>query len=160
MFPGIPIEYYYPALAFLLLILVVLFIPKAEFKKLFWLSFLWGYLGSKVFVFILSELFKLFIWKKAMPFVFLGVPHWLVLGWALSMMLYLYFLPKSKEWYAFPAYLFCFSLASAALDQIFHNTGLLEYIHWNPFCRFLVALPWFYGASRHYRYLVSKGRLE
>lgn len=159
MFPGVPIEYYYPALALFLLLLVALFIPKEESKKLFWISFLWGYLGSKIFVIVFGGLLRLFKWKQAMPFEFLGAPHWLVLGWGLAMMLYFYFLPKSKEWYAFPVYLIIFSLTSAALDSIFHNAGLLEYIHWNSFCRFIVALVWFYGAARHYVFLVSRGRL-
>lgn len=157
MFPGVPIEYYYPALAFLLLALVVLFIPKEDFKRLFWISFLWGYLGSKSFAFVVGEVLHLYQWKHAMPFKFLGAPHWLVLGWGLAMMLYLYFLPKSKEWYVFPVYLLIFTMASAALDQIFHNAGLLEYIHWSPLHRFVLALLWFYGAARHYNYLVSRG---
>lgn len=157
--PGIPIEFYYPALPFLLWGLVLSFIPKAEIRRLFWLSFLWGYLGSKTFAVILTTLFHLVRWKHAMPFQFLGVPHWLVLGWAFALMLYFYFLPKTKEWYAFPTYLFAFALASAALDRIFNQAGLLEYIHWNPFYRFILALAWFYGAARHYNYLVDRGRL-
>lgn len=150
---------YYPALAFLLWALVLSFIPKEQIHRLFWLSFLWGYLGSKAFAVIIGNLLHLYRWKHAMPFEFLGAPHWLVLGWAFSLMLYFYFLPKTKEWYAFPAYLFAFSLASAALDRIFNQAGLLEYIHWNPFYRFLLAFAWFYGAAKHYRYLVEKGRL-
>ncbi len=159
MLSGVPVEYYYPALAFVLLALVVLFVPKEEYKKLFWISFLWGYLGSKIFVLVFGELIQLFKWKQAMPFEFLGAPHWLVLGWGLALILFFYFIPKSEEWYAFPVYLLIFSISSAALDKIFHNAGLLEYIHWNPFYRFVVALIWFYGAARHYDYLVSRGRL-
>lgn len=156
---GLPIEMYYPALAFLLWALVVSLIPKEQIKRLFWLSFLWGYLGSKAFVFLISEVFRLYAWKRAMPFKFLGAPHWLVLGWAFALMLYFYFMPETKERYAFPAYLFAFSLASAALDQIFHQIGLLEYIHWNPFYRFILAMAWLYGAARHYRYLQAKDAL-
>lgn len=156
----IPIELYYPALTFLLWFLVLSLVPKEQVRKLFWLSLLWGYLGSKAFAFLVGDIFHLFAWKHAMPFKFLGAPHWLVMGWIFAIMLYLYFMPKTKEWYAFPAYLFAFSLASAALDQIYHNLGLLEYIHWNPFWRFLVALGWFYGVARHYQYLVGQGKLE
>ncbi|HBE77142.1 MAG TPA: hypothetical protein DDW65_05090 [Firmicutes bacterium] len=159
MFPGVPIEYYYPALALLLLGLVVLFVPRAEFRKLFWLAFLWGYVGSKIFIVIISDFFHLIKWKHAMPFEFLGAPHWLVFGWGLSMMIYFSCLPKSKVWYAFPTYLFIFALASAALDKIFNNLGLLEYVHWNPFYRFILAAIWFYGAAWHYNYLESKGKL-
>ncbi len=157
MFPKIPVEFYYPALAFLLLLLVVLFIPKAEIKQLFWISFLWGYVGSKAFAFIIGQALNLYKWKHAMPFEFLGAPHWLVLGWGLALMLYFYFLPESNDWYVFPTYLLIFAMASTALDKIFHNAGLLEYIHWNPLCRFILSLLWFYGAARHYVYLKAKG---
>lgn len=81
MFSELPVEYYYPALAFFLVLLVALFVPKEESKKLFWISFLWGYLGSKIFVIVFGGLMRLFKWKQAMPFEFLGAPHWLVLGW-------------------------------------------------------------------------------
>ncbi len=159
MFPGVPVEYYYPALAFLLLVLVVLFVPREEFRKLFWLAFFWGYIMSKFFAIIIGSILHLYQWKHDMPFEFLGAPHWLVFGWGLALMLYFNFMPKAKEWYAFPIYLLIFSLSSAALDQIFHNAGLLEYIHWNPFYRFMFAIAWFYGAAWHYNYLVSRGRL-
>ena len=158
MFKEIPVEYYQPALAFLLLGLVVIFVPKEEFRKLFWLAFLWGYIGSKIFVVIL-DLLNFTKWEYIIPFEFLGVPHWLVFGWGLTMILFFSFMPKSKEWYAFPSYLFIFALASAALDNIFHNAGLLVYIHWNPCYRLVLTYLWFYGAARHYNYLVSKGRL-
>lgn len=159
MFPGLPIEYYYPALALLLLALVIIFVPREEFRRLFWLAFFWGYIGSKVFAIIIGTILHLYQWKHAMPFEFLGTPHWLVFGWGLAMVLYFNFMPQSKEWYAFPIYLAIFTLASTALDQIFHNAGLLEYIYWNPFYRFIAALVWFYGAAWHYNYLVSKGQL-
>ncbi len=157
--PGIPVEFYYPSLAFLLWALVLSFIPKTEIRRLFWISFLWGYLGSKIFVIIFSNFFNLFRWNHSIPFEFLGAPHWLVLGWTFALMLYFYFLPKTKERYAFPTYLFAFALSSAALDRIFNHAGLLEYLHWNPFYRFIIALVWLYGAARHYKYLVDMGRL-
>ncbi len=159
MLPGIPVEYYYPILALLLLVLVIIFVPKEEFRKLFWLSFLWGYLGSKIFAIVIGELLHLYRWRHAEPFEFLGAPHWLVLGWGLAMMLYFYLLPASKERYAFPIYLLIFTMASTAIDWIFHSAGLLQYFHWNPGYRFLLALAWFYGAARHYRYLEERGRL-
>ena len=154
--PGIPIEYNYIILALLLFGLVLSFIPKEEVRRLFWLSFLWGYLESKVSVFILTKLLKFYRYRYAMPFQFLGTPHWLVLGWTFTLMIYFYFLPKTKQWYAFPLYLFAFAMTSTALDKIMNQIGLLEYIHWNPFYRFILAMLLFYLAARHYRYLVEK----
>lgn len=154
-----PVEFYYPALAFVLWGLVLSLIPKADIKKLFWLSLVWGYLGTKIFIIFFSVLLNLFQWKHTMPFVFLGTPHWLALGWIFAMMLFLYFLPKTSQWYVLALYIFTFSLASAALDTIFHQAGLLEYIHWSPWCRFLIAGIWFFGSYRHHDYLVERGKL-
>lgn len=157
--PGVPIEYNYPILALLLFGIVLSFIPKEEVRRLFWISFLWGYLESKLSVFIFSKIFKCYQYRYAMPFEFLGAPHWLVLGWTFTLMIYFYFLPKTKEWYAFPIYLFAFTLTSTALDKIMNQIGLLEYINWNPFYRFIIALLLFYAAARHYRYLIEKNGL-
>ena len=39
------------------------------------------------------------------------------------------------------------SLMSAMLDQAFHGLGLIEYYHWSPLARFLVAVAWSDGAA-------------
>ena len=156
---GIPNEYYYPFVAFLLWALVVFFVPKEEVRRLFWLSFLWGYLESNIFVIIVTNLLNLYKYRYAMPFEFLGSPQWLVLGWTFTLILYFHFLPKTKEWYALPLYIFAFSLTSTSLDKMLNQIGLLVYIHWNPLCRFIISMLLFYAAARHYRYLVEKERL-
>ncbi len=156
----LPIKIYYPLFTFLMLFLTIIFVPKDKIKTLFWLSFIWGFLGSIFYVFIFSELFYLLKWQHAYPFSFYGTPVWLNVAWLLSIMLYLYFLPIQKEWYYFASYLFGFSLASAILDKIFNQIGLLQYIHWNPFFRFIIALGWFYGAAYHHNCLKEKGKLE
>jgi hypothetical protein len=143
-----------------MLLLTIIFVPKDKFKSLFWLSFLWGFLVSIAFVLITSGLLNLLQWRHTMPFSFYGTPVWLNVAWLLSIMLYLYFLPTQKEWYYFAVYLFGFAFASAILDKVFHQIGLLQYIHWNPFFRFLVALGWFYGTAYHFNYMKAKGKLD
>lgn len=157
---NIPIGVYYPVFTFLMLFLTIIFIPKHKFKALFWISFIWGFLFSIFFVFIFSGMLNLLKWQHTMPFAFYGSPVWLNVAWLLSIMLYLYFLPAQKEWYFFTSYLLGFAFASAVLDTIFNQIGLLEYIHWNPFYRFIVALFWFYGAAYHHNYLKGKGKIE
>jgi hypothetical protein len=157
---GIPVEFFYPIFTFLMLLLTMLFVPRKEFKSLFWLSFIWGFGVSIFFVLIFSELLNLLKWRYAFPFTFYGSPVWLNIAWLFSIMIFLYYLPTQKEWYYFTIYLFGFAFASAILDQIFMQIGLLEYIHWNPICRFFVALAWFYGAAFHHHFMKEKGKLE
>lgn len=109
---------------------------------------------------ILGQILKLFEWQHTMPFNFYGHPTWINVAWLLSIMLYLHFLPTQKEWYYFASYLFGFATASAVIDKIFNQIGMLQYSHWNPLYRFFIALIWFYGAAYHYDYMRKKEKLD
>ncbi|HEX3046433.1 MAG TPA: hypothetical protein VHY08_16875 [Bacillota bacterium] len=157
---GIPVEYYYPAFTIFMLLLTIIFVPRNKFKSLFWLSLLWGFLGSMVVGMIFGGIFKMFRWEYAMPFMFLGHPTWINLAWFLAMILYFYYLPTQKAWYFLALYVIVFAVASTNLDVIFQQIGMLHYLHWRPFYRFLVAIVWFYGAAYHYQYLKNKGEIR
>ena len=149
----IPLNLYYPIFALTMLFLVALFIPKAQFRHLFWISLFWGFFVCHFFILIFGALLNLFQWVHAFPYVFLSAPIFIKIAWLFSIMLYFYFLPRRNEWYVLPMYILMFSFISAALDQIFHQMGLLVYYHWNPWFRFLLAVVWFYLAQLHYRVL-------
>jgi len=149
--PGIPLELYTPVFAFFLLILLLTFVPKENFKKLFWFGLIWGYLGASVTAFFLSTVLNLFNYERIMPFIMFGSPLWLTFAWIPAIMLYLHFLPTRKEWYVFPLYLAAFSAAGMEIDGVLNRSGLLIYNHWTPFYRFLLSLGWFYLTTLHYR---------
>lgn len=151
--PEIPLGLYYPLFTATMLIMVVLFVPKEKYQPLFWVSLFWGFFVCHLFILIFGAAFNLFRWIHAEPFVFLHDPLFIKLAWLLAMMLYFYFLPQNKEKYVLSLYIFMFSFISAALDRVFNQVGILTYIHWNPFYRFLGALIWFYLATIHYRSL-------
>ncbi len=152
---GMPVELAYPLFSLFLFFLAVILIPRDKFKDLFWVSLLWGYMFSILSAFLGKQL-GLFEWEHIFPFEFLGSVQWLDFAWIFAVMLFLYYIPESKGWYVYPSYLAIFSLASAAIDMIFHELGLLTYVNWNPFCRFGLALLWFYGATVHHRYQVKR----
>jgi hypothetical protein len=152
---GIPVEMLYPIFALFLFGLAIIFIPRDKFKDLFWVSLIWGYMFSILSAFLGRE-FGLFEWRRIFPFEFLGSVQWLDFAWIFAVMLFLYYIPESKGWYIYPSYLTIFSVASAAIDMIFHELDLLAYINWNPFCRFGLALFWFYGATVHHRYQLKQ----
>lgn len=149
----IPIGWYYPVFVFFMMAFVVLFIPKERYRALFWISLFWGFFVCHIFILIFGGLFHLFQWAHAKPFVFLDAPLFIKTAWLLAMMVYFYFLPRRREWYVTSLYIFMFSFISAALDDIFHQIGLLTYYHWNPWYRFFLALVWFSIATIHYRRL-------
>lgn len=97
----------------------------------------------------------MFRYQHAEPFTFLGSPLWLNFAWIFGAMLYLHYLPQGEEWHLFPLYILTFSIAGAALDMVY-KTGILEYITWNPFYRFIIAMFRFYGVTLHSKALASK----
>lgn len=152
---GMPVELFYPIFSVFLFMLAIIFIPRDKFKNLFWVCLVWGYIFSILASFLGSNL-NLFRWEHIFPFEFLASVQWLDFAWIFAVMLFLYYIPESKGWYVYPTYLCIFSIASAAIDMIFHELGLLKYLNWNPFWRFVLALIWFYGATIHHRYQVKK----
>ena len=150
--PGVPVEYFYPFFAVFMLILTVVFVPREYYRQFFWPSMVWGFSLEIIFV-SLSRLLGMFRYVKSGPFVFMGTPIWIALAWLLSLMLFFYFLPNRRVWYVFPVYILMFSFGSAMLGTVFSNAGLLIYQNWTPFYRFLVAIPWWYGAAKHYKAL-------
>jgi len=141
-------DYYYIGFALLMAALVLALIPRTAIRKLFGFSLVWGYLGSFSFVNFLGEgILNLFSWNEADPFIFIKTPFLLNLAWAPAVMIYLYFVPKPKH--LFYLYFLSFTLISAGLDEVFHRLGLLRYIFWNPFFRFIVAFLWLYGVTWH-----------
>jgi hypothetical protein len=156
----LPIQVYLPLFAMTMVALVVLFVPRENFGKLFWLGLIWGFLANIFFVLIFSKWFGLFEWRHVYPFRFLNQSVWVSFAWILTIIFFLNHLPEGKIWYRYPVYLLAFSVASAALDKVFYQIGLLHYFHWNPFYRFLVALIWFHGTKMHYHYWIRLKRLR
>ena len=148
--PIISIEFYYPLCAVFIFVLALVLVPKDQLKPLFWYGLVWGFLAGYIFAWIFGTGLKLFEYQFAEPFKVFGVCLWLSFAWIPAIMIYLYYLPSSELWYAFPLYLLIFALASASLDEVFHGSGLLKYHFWNPFFRFIVAVFWFWGAKVHY----------
>ncbi len=153
----LPIELYYPAFSLFMMFLAIVFVPREKFKSFFWIGLLWGYVFSILASFLGNNL-NLFRWEHIQPFGFLTSVQWLDLAWIFAVILFLYYIPEDPGWYVYPVYLIIFSIASAALDMVFHELGLLTYVNWSPIWRFILAFIWFYGATLHYNYQLKKRR--
>lgn len=154
-----PFILYYLAFPLGLLILTVSFLNRKEIKSYFWFGMIWGSIFEATIIF-LANIFNLLKYQHAYPFTVLGLPLFFSLGWTPAVMLFLHFLPSKKTGYAYYIYIIGFALINAANDEVFHQIGLLDYIHWNPFVRFIISLPYFYWLAIHYTNLKSKGVFE
>lgn len=140
-----------------MLLLVVIFVPRREIKKLFWFSLLWG----SAVDFLLVQFFRLmnfYRYENSFPLDFYGSPILLNLAWSQAIILFIHFLPQRKEWYVFPFYIAAFSIVGVAIGVFFKNVGLLTEIHWHELMRFPIWALWFYGAGWHYNRLRERDR--
>ncbi len=153
----LPHDIYYLVFALMLFLFMVILVPREGIKKLFVLSFIWGFLGSLIFVLVFSSLLNLFRWEET-AFSFFSSPFLLNLAWAPAILIYLYFLPEKIK-HLFWLYLLTFSLVSAGLDSLFYQLGTLQYISWGPLERFLAAVVWLLGAAFHYHRLGKNGNV-
>lgn len=152
-----PLVLYYFAFPILLLGLAIICLDRKTFKSLFWFGLIWGSVLTTLIIFISDNLLNLVKYHHADPFTFFHLPVFFDLGWTPAIMMYLYFLPTKKTGYGFYVYILTFCIINSINDELFHQIGLLEYIHWNAFIRFLISLPYFYFVAVHYLNMKSKG---
>ncbi len=145
-----PYDLHYFGFGLMMFLFMVILVPREGIRRLFGISFVWGYLGSFIFIVTFSGLLNLFKWQET-PFTFIGSPVILNLAWAPAILIYLYFMPKTKH--LFWLYVLTFSLVSAGLDAVFNQLGTLQYNFWGPPARFVVAVAWLLGATFHFNYL-------
>jgi len=155
-----PLVLYYFAFPLGLLLLLVIFLNRKEIKSLFWFGIIWGTILTTIIIFILSNIFHLLTYQHVYPFTIFNLPLFLDLAWAPAIIIFIHFLPDKKVGYAYYTYIVFFALLNGANDEVFHQIGLLKYIHWNPFFRFLISLPYFYWLAVHYQSLKFKGVFE
>lgn len=148
----VSMEIYSPAAAVVMLFLVWYFVPKEKFKELLWYGLTFGFIGNAFFLAMGGEVFSLFRWVNVHPFRFLGYSIWDDLLLIFMVIFFLNFLPKPTHKVMFWVYIMAFAVIHAMHDQIFHQVGLLNYYHWNPFFRFIMGLVWFFGIAWFFEY--------
>ncbi|HEX3047999.1 MAG TPA: hypothetical protein VHY08_24820 [Bacillota bacterium] len=152
-----PLTIYYFAFPLCLLILTIVFLNRKEIKSLFWFGLIWGTVLTTIIIFILDNILNLVKYQHVYPFTIMNLPLFFDLAWTPAIMMFVHFMPDKKTGYPYYAYMIFFCLINAANDEVFHQIGLLKYIHWNPFFRFLISLPYFYWIAIHFQSLKAKG---
>lgn len=152
-----PLVLYYIAFPLGLLILMVVFLDRRQIRSLFWFGLIWGSLLTTLLLFIFDDVFNLVKYQHARPFTIFGLPLLFDLAWTPAIIMFVHFLPDRKIRYAFYTYILLFCILNASNDEVFHQIGLLKYVHWSPIVRFLISLPYFYWVAIHYLNLKAKG---
>ncbi len=133
--------FFYPAFLIFLLILSLIFIPKKDYKEYLIYGFLGGGLGDMVVVGIFQNLLHIIRFKNTGIFNVLGENFLSPPCWTLTVMLFLYFLPKQKLFQYL--YILTFAGYSVGFGIIVHNVGLFEYRPWfYPVFSYLTFLGW------------------
>lgn len=146
---------YYPALALIMLLFVLVFVPRKEIKRLFWFSVLWG-TGLDLTIILIVKALNLFHYINSAPFEFYGSPIFINLSWAPAVILFFYFLPTSKIKYIIYIYISMYAMLGVFIGAFLKRAGLLIETHWYELLRFPLVYLCFYACYKHYQYLKSK----
>lgn len=150
-----PYLYYYLIFAFGVLALMVVFVPKAEIKKLFWFGLLWGSATDFVFEHI-YHFIKLTMYQHMTPFNVGVLPIWTILAWTPTVVLFIYLMPNEKGRVHFWLYLLVWSAFTSFVAVILTQLDLLVFLKGGPWIWFVASLIFLYLASKHHLYLQSK----
>lgn len=118
----------YPAYLLIAFTLTVIFIPRNKYRRYFICGFLVGCLGDVIIVFILQNLLHVMFFTNQGMFYVLKLNALSPLGWTLTMILFLYFLP-SNRWFQYP-YIATWAFCSLSFAYILRNAGLYDFVPW------------------------------
>ncbi|WP_242947485.1 hypothetical protein [Desulfosporosinus lacus] len=131
---------FYPSFIFLMFIVVLITIPKKDFKEYFIYAMLLGGLGDVVVVGLFQNLLHIIWFENAGIFNVLGQNILSPPSWILTVMIFLRLLPPQKMFQYF--YVLGFAAFSVMYGYLVHNVGLFDF------------KPWFYPVMAYFTFLV------
>lgn len=132
---------FYPSYILIALVIVLITIPKRDFKEYFIYGVLFGGLGDVVVVGLFQNLLNVIWFKNSGIFNALGQNLLSPLSWTLTVMIFLYFLPQQKLFRYI--YVLGFAVFSVGYGYLVHNVGLFDFRPWfYPFFAYLTFLFW------------------
>ena len=152
---NLPYLYFYLVFALGLLFLLLVFMPKHDIRRLFWLGLLWGS-GSSFIVEHIYHFVGLTKYKHVEPFNIGFLPLWTIAAWTPAIMLFIYFLPKRKEKYIYCLYLVMWSAFTSFVAVTFRNLGILVFLRGGPWIWFVGGFASYYLLSKFHRFLEAK----
>lgn len=114
--------------------------------------------GSNFLIEYIFVLVGLTRYEHIIPFNIGVLPIWTVLSWAPAIMLFLYFLPQSKETYIRWMYILMWSTFTWGVAVIFRNLGILVFIKGGPWIWFITGLVSYHLLIKYYRFLETRSK--
>lgn len=138
--------WFYPLFLIFSFILTLIFIPKKKYKVYLIYGLLIGGLGDIIIVTIMSNILNIMWFENQAFFNVLGHHALSPLGWTVSVMLFLYFLPQ-RRWFLYP-YLLFWAFNSLGYGYVVHNLELFYFQSWlYPFTAYFIFLSWWSFAA-------------
>ncbi|MDI6870911.1 MAG: hypothetical protein QME79_06055 [Bacillota bacterium] len=132
-------------------LLVIALVPREDIRKLAIHGMVFGAIVD-VLVIASGKLLGAFEYVDHGPLVWLGLPFFAPISWALFFIMYFYFLPEKRPWnYVYTALGIIYSVL---FGNLLVNLGIMRYFSDQTWVRLLLALavftPWFAGATWGY----------
>ncbi len=138
---NIIIVLFYPTFLIGSFLLTLIFIPRNIYKEYFIYGFLIGGLGDILIVMFMQNVLGVMWFKNQGMFNFLGQIALSPLCWTVSIMIFLYFLPR-KRWFLYP-YILTWAAVSLGFGYIVYNVGLFDFVDWlYPIPAYFTFLGW------------------
>ncbi len=132
---------FYPVFLVSTFILTLIFIPKKDYKTYLIYGLIIGGLGDFVLVSLMQNIFNVMSFKNQGIFNVLGQIALSPPSWAVSIMLFLFFLPTRK--FFLYIYIVTWGLTSVSYGYVVHNVGLFDFEPWlYPIPSFIIFLTW------------------
>lgn len=137
---------FYPVYLLIGIIFTLILIPQKDYKEYFIYGFTLGALGDIIVVTLFQDLFHVMWFKNLGFFNVLGQHALSPPSWAVTMMLFLRFLPERRPFLYL--YLVTFAAFSIGYGYILSNLGLLGFRPWfYPIAAYGVFLGWWSTAA-------------
>ncbi len=99
-----------------------------------------------IVVFFMQNLLGIMWFKNQGVFYVLGQMALSPLCWTVTIMIFLYFLPR-KRWFLYP-YILTWAFISLGFGYIVHNVGLFDFVYWlYPIPAYFTFLGWWIFAA-------------
>lgn len=136
----------YPVLLVLLFTLTLIFIPRRDYNKYLFYGFLVGGLGDIISVALFQNILHVMWFKNQGIFYVLGQNALSPPAWTLTVMLFLFFLPR---WPSFLyLYIATWAFASLGFGYIVRNAKLFDFLSWfYPIPAYFIFLTWWSFAA-------------
>lgn len=148
-FFGLQAILWYPFLAIGLFVAMVLLVPREHIKRFFAHGIIFGIVVGTLFTLVWQAL-DIYQYHRQGPFSWFGANAWLTMAWTATMIIFLNFLPTTTKPYLYWGYIVGMAMTSSFLSEIFHQMGLLEYVHWNAIWRLIIGFIWFWATAAAY----------